>query len=1167
MHSLVRNVAPSMRRLPRAAMLCAAVCTLLLQAACGGGDATGTGGGDGRVATVEVSQQSVTLGVGSTLALQALVRDAAGNAITNRPVVWTSGDETIATVSAAGVVTAVRTGNVQIAATVEGRSAVTTLTVAPRAVASVQVTPSDPRLLVGGSIKLSAQTLDENGAALAGRRVEWRSSDARVAAVDSTGMVIGVAPGVATITVTSESRSISIGVSVSLVPVARIDVTPVAGTVVVGQSTQLTAVLRDSVGGLLGERMVSWGTSDVAIATVSSSGLVQGVAPGSATITVASAGKTTDVRITVQPRPVGSIIVSPSQASVVIGGSVQLTTQLTDANGNLLTGRAVQFVSSNAAVATVSASGLVTGVAAGATTLTVTSEGKTSTVNVQVSPVPVASVRLDPATSDLTIGGTVRLSATALDGDGRTLTGRATSWLSGATNVATVSADGLVTAVGPGTAIVLATVEGRSASATITVRSIPVGKVTVTPSEATVIVGDGLDLSAEARDASGVLLSGRPILWTSSNDALAVVSSTGRVRAVSPGTVEIRGSVDGVSGAAAITVIEEPVLRVSVSPASLTLVTGTSAQLTAIPLGRNDLPLTGRSAVFASSNSANATVSSTGLVTGIRAGDATITVTVDGRSADVAVRVVPPPVASVTITLGSASLTVGGSTQASVVVRDAANAVLTGRAVSFTSSSPLVATVGADGTVNALLPGTTTITATSEGKSASASLTVVALPPTPVATVTVSLNPSSLIVGGTAQATAVTRSSTGTTLTGRVVSWASSNTAVATVSSSGEVTAVSAGSATITATSEGKSGSAGITVTAPPPAPVATVSVSLGASTVIAGVGTQATAVLRAADNSTLTGRTVTWSSSDATIATVSGTGAVSTLRAGSVTITATSEGKSGSAGLTVTAPPPAAVATVSVSLGASSIAVGAGTSATAVTRDANGAVLTGRTVTWSSSNTAVATVNSSGAVTAVGVGSASITATSEGKTGSAGITVTAPPPAPVNTVSVVLSRSTIFTGTGAEATATLRDADGAVVIGRNITWTSSAPSIASVTSSGAIVGLLPGSATITATSEGKSGSATISVQLIPVSRVEVSPSSATVESKGPMGGRQVQLSATLYDASNNVVTGRTVTWSTSSSVASVSSGGLVTGLRSGTVTITATIEGKSDTAVITVRN
>lgn len=1166
MHSIVRNVASPMRRLSRGTMLCAAVCTLLLQAACGG-DATGTGGGDGRVATVEVSQQSVTLGVGSTLALQALVRDAAGKAITNRPVVWTSGDETIATVSAAGVVTAVRIGNVQIAATVDGRSAVTTLTVSPRAVASVQVTPSDPRLLVGASIKLSAQTLDENGAALDGRRVEWRSSDARVAAVDSTGMVIGVAPGVATITVTSESRSISIGVSVSLVPVARIDVSPSSGTVVVGQSTQLTAVLRDSIGGLLGERMVSWGTSDVSIATVSSSGLVQGVAPGSATITVASAGKTTDVRITVQPRPVGSVIVSPSQASVIVGTTVQLTTQVTDANGNLLSGRAVQFASNNNAIATVSSSGLVTGVSAGATTLTVTSEGKITTVNVQVSPVPVASVRLDPLTADLTIGGTVRLNAVPLDGEGGTLTGRATSWLSGAPNVATVSADGLVTAVGSGTAIVLATIEGRSASATITVRSIPVGKVTVTPSDATIIVGDGIDLSAEARDAAGVLLSGRTVLWTSTDDRIAVVSSTGRVRAVSPGPVEIRASVDGVSAAAAVTVIPEPVLRVTVSPTSVDLLPGGSAQLAAVPLGRNDIPLNGRSIVFVSSNTAVATVSSTGLVTGVRAGEATITVTIDGRSAEAAVRVVPPPVATISMTLGSASITVGSGTQATVTLRDASNNVLTGRVVSFSSSNALVATVSSDGSVSALLPGTTTITATSEGRSASASLTVVPLPPAPVATVTVSLNPSSVIVGGTAQATAVTRSSTGATLTGRVVTWASSNTTIATVSSDGEVTALRAGSATITATSEGKSGSAGITVTAPPPAPVATVTVSLGASSVVAGSGTQATAVLRAADNTTLTGRTVTWSSSDATIATVSSSGAISTLRAGSVSITATSEGKSGSAGLTVTAPPPAPVATVSVSLGASSIAVGAGTSATAVTRDAGGAVLTGRTVTWSSSNAAVATVNASGAVTAVGIGSASIIATSEGKSGSAGITVTAPPPPPVNTVSVVLSRSTIFTGTGAEATATLRDASGAIVTGRNIAWTSSAPLIASVTSSGAILGLLPGSATITATSEGKSGSATISVQLIPVSRVEVTPSSATVESKGPTAGRQVQLSATLFDASNNVVTGRTVTWSTSSNVASVSSSGLVTGLRGGTVTITATVEGKTDTAVITVRN
>jgi Bacterial Ig-like domain (group 2) len=113
------------------------------------------------------------------------------------------------------------------------------------------------------------------------------------------------------------------------------------------------------------------------------------------------------------------------------------------------------------------------------------------------------------------------------------------------------------------------------------------------------------------------------------------------------------------------------------------------------------------------------------------------------------------------------------------------------------------------------------------------------------------------------------------------------------------VTAVAAGGATITATSEGKTGTATVTVNAPPPAPVATVNVSPASSNVNVGTTVQLSATTRDANGALLTGRVVTWTSSNSSLATVSGSGLVSTLGAGTVTITATSEGKTGTATVT----------------------------------------------------------------------------------------------------------------------------------------------------------------------------------------------------------------------------------------------------------------------------
>lgn len=178
-------------------------------------------------------------------------------------------------------------------------------------------------------------------------------------------------------------------------------------------------------------------------------------------------------------------------------------------------------------------------------------------------------------------------------------------------------------------------------------------------------------------------------------------------------------------------------------------------------------------------------------------------------------------------------------------------------------------------------------------------------PPAPVASVSVSPASSTLQVGATVQLSAVTRDSSNNVVTGRVITWSSSNSAISSVSTSGLVTAVAAGSATITATSETKTGTAAITVSAPAPAPVATVSVSPASSTFLVGATVQLSATTRDANNNVLTGRVVTWASANPGIASVSSTGLVSGVGAGSTTITATSETKTGTATENVQSPPP----------------------------------------------------------------------------------------------------------------------------------------------------------------------------------------------------------------------------------------------------------------------
>src|SRR3989475_11603329 len=167
--------------------------------------------------------------------------------------------------------------------------------------------------------------------------------------------------------------------------------------------------------------------------------------------------------------PVASVTVSPATASVTVGATSQLTATAKDANGTALSGRVVTWATSNAAVATVSASGLVTGVAAGAATITATSEGQSGTSAMTVTNVPVASVTVTPAIATLLMGTTLQLAATPRDALGNPLSGRVVTWSSDALGVAAVSGSGLVSGLAVGGATITATSEGQSGSAAVTV--------------------------------------------------------------------------------------------------------------------------------------------------------------------------------------------------------------------------------------------------------------------------------------------------------------------------------------------------------------------------------------------------------------------------------------------------------------------------------------------------------------------------------------------------------------------------------------------------------------------------------------------------------------------------------------------------------------------------
>jgi len=427
---------------------------------------------------------------------------------------------------------------------------------------------------------------------------------------------------------------------------------------------------------------------------------------------------------------VASVAVTPASASALVGGTVQLTATPLDAEGNPLTGRVVTWSSNAPAVATVDANGLVTAVAGGTATITATSEGKSGTAAITITTVPVASVEVTPAAASIETGGdTMRLTATAHDADGNILPGRLTTWTSTDGAVGAVDASGKVTGGIAGTARIVATIEGQSDTADITVVPAAVATVAVTPATATLEVGTGMVFSATPQDARGNALTGRAVLWTSSDAAVATVESDdGDANGVAPGTATITATSEGKSGTATLTVVRPPVASVEVTPATASIVVGGTVQLTATPKSANGTPLEGRGVTWASSNTAVATVDATGLVTGVGQGTATISATSEGKTGTASVGVGVVPVASVEVTPPTANIVVGGTVQLTATPKDANGNPLTGRAVAWSRSAPAIAWVDANGLVLGLSPGVVTITATVEGHTGTSAVTVTPLP-------------------------------------------------------------------------------------------------------------------------------------------------------------------------------------------------------------------------------------------------------------------------------------------------------------------------------------------------------------------------------------------------------------------------------------------------------
>ena len=334
-------------------------------------------------------------------------------------------------------------------------------------VATIIVTPATSTLVLNGQLPLLAQVQDGSGADVPGAAITWTVQDPKIVSVSGTGLVTALAIGTSQVAANALGKSGLATITVTKPPVASVRLQPDQADVTVGATVQLSAAALDGNGTVMSDRAIAWTTSNPAVAAVNGSGLVTGVASGTASITAASEGKSSSATVNVS-QVVVRVDLNPTSVSVQAGQTQQFVATPRDPRGSVVTGRTVVWASDNPAVATVN-NGNVTTSKTGVATITATVDGVKGSAKITVTPGAVATVTVTAPSNSVNVKGTMQLTATAMDDQGNTVPNQDFLWSTSSIVTATVSGNGVVTGKRSGVVTITAQTSGVSGSVTIDV--------------------------------------------------------------------------------------------------------------------------------------------------------------------------------------------------------------------------------------------------------------------------------------------------------------------------------------------------------------------------------------------------------------------------------------------------------------------------------------------------------------------------------------------------------------------------------------------------------------------------------------------------------------------------------------------------------------------------
>ena len=588
-----------------------------------------------KVTGISFQKRETVLNIGSFEVLEYTISP---NNATNKDVTWSSSNPDIVAVDETGKVTALKEGkSIITVTTVDGnkKESISVSVVNPKvAVKSISFFKKSTDLYVNSSEKINYLLEPKNAT---NQSITWSSSDSSIVSVDANGIIIGRKPGNAVVTATtndgSKKASMIVNVLDSVVHVSNITLNKASISLEIGFSERIIATITPSYAT---NKDVTWSSSNSNVASVDADGVILGKKPGNAIVTATTndGSKKASIEVTVlEPIVhVSNIALNKSNLSLDVGESEKIVATITPNNA---TNKKITWSSSNSNVASVDVDGVILGKKKGNAIVTATTNDGSKIASLEVTVlepiIHVSKITLNKSSLSLKVGASEKIVATITPSNA---TNREITWSSTNSSIASVDANGTIKGIAVGTATITAKTSdgGKTDKITVTVIPIAVTGIQLNKTSLSLSVGSSEKIIATITPGNA---TNKDVTWSSSNSSIASVDTNGTIKGIATGTATITAKTNDGGKTAKVTVTVTPVSveSVTLSKTSETVYLNSTNLTTTLIATINPSNATNKTVTWSSSNSDVATVDNSGVVTFKNLGFASITATVEGKSA------------------------------------------------------------------------------------------------------------------------------------------------------------------------------------------------------------------------------------------------------------------------------------------------------------------------------------------------------------------------------------------------------------------------------------------------------------------------------------------------------------------------------------------------------